>query len=46
MRKEKKLTKQVVNKTLSDFNEKAKNNIVTISSNQAKSDNKSKIINN
>lgn len=46
MRKQKKLTKQVVNKTLSDFNEKAKNNIATISSNHAKSDNKSKIINN
>jgi len=46
MRKEKKLTKQAVNKTLYDFNEKAKHNIATISSNQAKSDNRSKINNN
>ena len=34
MRKEKKLTKQAVNKTLYDFNEKAKHNIATIYSNQ------------
>ena len=33
MRKEKKLTKQAVNKTLNEFSEKAKNNIATISSN-------------
>ena len=33
MRKEKRLTKQAVNKTLNEFSEKAKNNIATISSN-------------
>ena len=46
LRKEKKLTKQAVNKALNDFNEKLKNNTATLSSNQQKSDIKSKIVNN
>lgn len=45
-RKEKKLTKQAINKALNDFNEKSKNSTTILSNNQPKSENKSKIVNN